>query len=226
MKISKVCSTAALMMAVTGCVSNYSATPIAKNFPTSNQQKLQAASHWSVITDDLAAKLKANIEGKVQKSDPLYVSSVRNSPFNHAVELELIASLVNDGYTVFKTPSNAIKVDIDTQVIEFSPGRIQAKNIGVPTALVTGVWALAAVDATAAGVATAAVATGDASRWINSDNSSGETPRTEVIVSITVSNQNQYLAISKNTYYVTDTDKKLYEAAIDLKAFSIKGDAK
>ncbi len=161
--------------------------------------------------------------GKVQKNAGLYISSSRQTSFNHAVELELISSLVSDGYTVLKAPGNAIKIDVDTRVVEFSPKRIQGKNVGVPTALVSGVWVLSAVDATLAGAATAAVATADLSRWVNSDNASGGTPKTEIMVSVSVSNQNQYLALSKNTYYVTDADAYLYQAA-QSKSFVVAGD--
>jgi len=213
----------AVMIAVSGCTAQYSEVPIAKNFPTSDQKKLQAAAHWDVVAADISAKLRMEIDGKVQRNEGLYISSSRQTPFNHAVETELIASLVSDGYTVLKTPGNAIEVAVDTRVVEFSPKRIQAKNIGVPTALVSGVWVLSEVDATLAGAATAAVAAADLSRLFNSDNASGATPQTEIMVSVSVSNQNQYLALSKNTYYVTDADINLYRA-VRSKTFIVTGD--
>jgi hypothetical protein len=221
---AKIATTLLCMLALAGCATPYSEVPKAKNFSASSQEKLQAASHWGLITNDLYKKLQAKMGDKVEKSQRLYVSSKDNSPFNQAVVAELISELVADGYLVAKNPENTTKIDIDTQVLEFSPSRLKPVASGVPTLIVAGLWTLteSGVAVTTAGVASAVVIAKDASNYFGSETAAGSTPKTEIIVNIGVSNADNYIAVSRGTYYVTDTDKWLYQAALT-KTFSVKG---
>ncbi len=215
--------------AITGCVTPYSETPVATNFQTTSQHKLQAAAHWGVISNDLTNKIKTNMASAVNKDQAIYVSSTTTSPFNHAVVGEIIASLVTDGYNVVKKPKDAISLEVETQVLEFSPNRYRAQRVGVASALATGVWALAEVGAsvTAAGVATGVIFGAEAATYANAENASGSTPKTEIIINVSASNENRFLAVTRGTYYVSDTDKGLYHAAqtraLQTKEFSVRG---
>lgn len=220
---AKIPTILACMLVLAGCVTPYSEVPVAKTFPTTSQEKLQAAAHWGLITNDLSKKIQANMSSKVDKGQSLYVSANNASPFNQAVVAELISSLVADGYTVVKKAENSVKIDVDTQVLEFSPDRLQARKVGVPTAIATGLWASAEVGSiTAAGVVTAVIAGGEALSYMNSDRASGATPKTEIIINVSASDANHYIAVTRGTYYVSDTDKGLYQAA-QTKAFNVRG---
>ncbi len=217
----------AIALTLAACVTPYSETPTAKNFPTTSQPKLQATAHWEAITDNLVNKIKANMSSKVSKDQAIYVSSKDKSPFNHAVVGEIISSLVADGYKVVKSPSNAVSMDIETQVLEFSGSRLQAQRIGVASAIATGVWALAEVgtNITAAGVATGLIYGVEANNYANSDIASGPTPKTEIIINVAVSDADRFLAVTRGTYYVADTDSSLYQAAtaVQTKEFNVRG---
>lgn len=212
------------MLALVGCTTPYSEVPIAANFKTSSQEKLQAAGHWSLISEDLSKKLQENMAQKVDKTNAIYISATNYAPFNQAVVDELISSLTSNGYNIVKRPNDAIKIDVNTQVLQFSPNRLQAKSIGIPTLITTGLWTSAEIGSiTGAGVATAAIAGSEALAYMNSDRASGPTPKTEIIVDITVSNEINYIAKSRGTYYVADTDTWLYQAA-QTKKFSVQGE--
>lgn len=215
------------MLIMAGCITPYGETPIAKNFPTNSQEKLQAASHWGIISNDLSKKIQAGMAGKVEKNQPLYVSAKDNSTFNQVVVAELISSLVADGYTVATKNINALNVEVDTEVLEFSAARMQAKKIGVPTAIATGIWALTEIGTsfTAAGVLTGAIVGGEAYQYINSDKAFGATPKTEIIINLSVLDTNRYIAVSRGTYYVADSDKALYKSALasQAKSFNVRG---
>jgi hypothetical protein len=215
----------ACALAVTGCVTPYSETPTAKNFPTTSQAKLQAASHWAVITNDLSQKIQTDIDGKVTRNQAIFISTKSPSPFNQAVVNELISSLVSSGYNVVKTPENTTKINVDTQVLKFSANRLQAKTVGMPTALTAGVWAIseASISSTGAGaLITGLVAGSEALAYMNSDKASGGTPQTEIITNISVEDSSRYLAVSRGTYFVSDSDQWLYQA-VETKAFSVSG---
>lgn len=190
-----------------GCAAPYSEAPLATNFPTTKQPKLQAASHWNVIAGDVAKQISASIKEK----RPLYVSrpSVKTD-FDRAFANQLTSALLAEGYTVWKTPAGALSVEIDTQSVRFSANRPQYNYAGLATALTTGVWALHDAGATAGAVFFAGVASADAYSWFRSEFATGETPQTEIIVTTRVSDADQYLAHSTNIYYVADSDSRMY----------------
>lgn len=116
------------------------------------------------------------------------------------------------GHTVLKSPAGALTVDVDTQVVSFSPNRPQYRHAGTATALATGVWALSAGDATAGATLFAAVAAADTYAWFHAEFATGETPQTEIIVTTSVTDSNQYVSRNTSVYYVADSDKILYES--------------
>lgn len=208
MKTCQVGVAVAMSALVAACATPYSEAPVVTNFLTTKQQKLQAASHWNVIAGDVAKQISAGLKEK----RPLYVNqSSAKTTFDRAFSNQLISALVADGFTVQKTPAGALGVDVDTQAVHFSANRPQYKYAGVPTALMTGVWALHSAEATAGAVLYASVAAADAYSWFRSEFATGDTPQTEIIITISVSDASHYLARSTNVYYVADGDSRMYE---------------
>jgi hypothetical protein len=212
------------IISIAGCVPRYSETPIATNFPTSSQEKLQAASHWKIITQDLSKRLQANLAGKINQDQAIYISAKDASEFNQATVAELISTLVAENYKVVKSSTNAIKIEVDTQVLSFSPQRLQAQRIGLPTAITTGLWAITELDQgiTNSGVASALIIGADAQAYFYADRAKGPTPKTEIIINVSATDGDRYIAVSRSNYYVTDTDKWLYQA-VQTKSFSVRG---
>lgn len=213
----------------TGCATPYSPVPVATHFPTSEQQKLQAGAHWTAITGHIEKQLLPALNNIPRGA--LYVQPLQATPFTRAVAGQLMTSLVNDGYVVAKTPHDALKVEVDTQVVAFSGDRPQYKYHGERSALVAGVWALTEVGHTALGLATAAIFADDAYAWFRSQFSSGDTPKTEIIVTVAVSDDQRYYARQTSVYYTVDSDRRLYETAPlppaqPVKTFAVIGEAK
>lgn len=209
MKVRTVGAALALTAMVAGCATPYSEAPLATNFPTTKQQKVQAAAHWNTIAGDVASQISA----KLAERRPLYVAQpASKSAFDRAFANQMISALVAGGHTVLKNPAGALTVEIDTQVVSFSPDRPQYRHTGTATALTTGVWALHVGEATAGAALFATIAAADAYAWFRSEFASGETPKTEIIVTTSVNDNNQYLSRSTSVYYVTDTDRLLYES--------------
>jgi hypothetical protein len=230
MKTKKVCgSLTALAAAVllTGCAMPFGPVPVATNFRTTTQQKLQAGAHWTAITRNMEQELGLALKNGPHR--PLYVEPLQATPFNRVVANQLMTSLVNDGYVVSKMPADALKVEIDTQVVEFSADRPQYKFSGQRTLLVEGAWVLSTVHPSPAGLATALIAGDDAYTWFRSQFASGATPKTEIIVTISVSDQLRYYARYTSVYYTTDSDHWLYAGAPQpamsavTKSFVVKG---
>ncbi|TWI67471.1 hypothetical protein IP91_01584 [Pseudoduganella lurida] len=221
-------ASAALLVAVAtllaGCAVPYSPAPLATNFPTTRQDKLQAAAHWNAIADHVEQRIVADMKKHPQR--PFYVAEDREaSPFKRALTTQLVTSLVKDGYVVARSPAGAWKVEIDIQAVTFTRNRPQYRYSGAATAVVTGAWVLSDIDPVVGVVALAGA--GDAYHWFHSQFAPGATPQTELIVTLSVGDQFRYLARSTSAYYVADTDRALYGIREDdaplVKKFTVVG---
>lgn len=195
-----------------GCAVPYSPAPVATNFPSTQQAKLQAAAHWGVIARHMAGQLAPSL--KVNAKRPLYVSSQQSSAFAQGVGAHLVTALVNEGYIVVKVPdANTLRIELDTQVVAFSAKRPQYKFAGERSLLVTGAWVLTEIDHTVEWLATAAIFAKDAHSWFHSQFATGDTPKTEIIVNLSLADDARYYARTSSVYYTTDSDRALYDAA-------------
>lgn len=220
--------------ALGGCRTPYSPAPLATNFPTAKQEKLQAAAHWTAIARHMEQQLLAEL-GKAPQRPLFVVSPASPTPFQQAMYNQLISSLVSDGYVVSRTPAGALQIELETQAISFTPNRKQAGTVGTATAIATGVWVLAeriGDPLTKLGRFAGAAGAGagiDAYQWYNSEYAPGPTPRTEIIITASVTDENRYVARASNTYYVADADRALYgtsgqETQQVSQTFQVKGD--
>ena len=196
------------MSLVVGCAAPYTEAPLATNFQTTKQQKLQAAAHWNVIAGDVANQISSSLKDK----RPLFVNQASGkTEFDRAFSNQLISALLASGFTVMKAPAGALSVNVDTQAVHFSANRPQYTHVGAATALTGGVWALHQVEATAGFLLLVGVASADAHSWFRSEFASGATPQTEIIVTTSVTDDNQYVTRSTSIYYVADSDSRMYE---------------
>ena len=192
-----------------GCVAPYSPVPLAANFPATRQLQLEAANHWAIIAGNIEQHIV--VELKKNPPRPLFINeSPQPSPFARALAAEMITTLVNDGYTVAKTPAGALKIDLDVQAVTFSANRPQYRYFGEHAVLGAGVWVLSEIEPPALGVVTAAAGAYDAYSWFNSQFAPGPTPKTEIIVTVSVSDPYRYYARTSSAYYVSDSDRVLY----------------
>lgn len=214
-------ATLALGALLGGCAAPHSETPLATNFPTTKQPKVQAAGHWSVIARDVAAQITRDLKDE----RPLFVrESSARTHFNLAFEKQLISALLEQGRTVNRTPQGALVLEFDTRTLRFSADRPQYKHTGTATMLAAGLWGLAVADASAAGVATAGAVGSDAYGWFRSEFASGATPQTEIIVTAQVSDEQRFLAHRTHVYYVADGDRALYDAGSGTHTIRLNGD--
>ncbi|TFW36147.1 hypothetical protein [Massilia horti] len=219
--------TAALLLA--GCAFPYSPAPVVTNFRTIHQEKVLAAAHWKAISAHIEQQLSPALRNAPRL--PLYVQPVQATPFNQALASQMITSLVNDGFVVSKMPEGALLVEIDTQAVEFSRNRPQYKTTGEHSALAAGLWVLTDIQShTPQWFATAAIFTQDAYKWFQSQFATGETPKTEILISVGVSSEQRYYARSTSVYYTSDSDRTLYQVEPPkvqlVKSFAVKGEGR
>ncbi|UGQ48836.1 hypothetical protein [Massilia endophytica] len=214
--------------ALAGCAVPYSPVPVATNFPNSGQEKLQAAAHWDIIANDLEHKLAEKL--RKQPPRPVYLAdpAATATPFQRALHTSLVSALVNDGFSVSRSPAGSLKVEMDVQAVTFAENRTQFRYTGGPLALATGIWVLSDIDPVTGVLG--AVGAHDLYRYHTSIFSPGATPKTEIIVTVSVGDQFRYFARTTSAYYVADEDRALYgikdepKDAQMTKVFKVRGD--
>lgn len=198
--------------------SAYGEVPVAANPPSSEQAKLQAAQHWARIADDAGQSAVAMLKngklckGGIEKCGVIHVKPAPViSEFSRVFRNQLITRLVRLGAPVSKGNSGVLSVEIDVQPIVFADNRPQYRYAGVPVELGPGIWAIRDVIDGAAGNPEQSAAVPDALHWFRSEFAAGQTPRTELFITVSISDSKRFLARSSSAYYITDADKHLYD---------------
>lgn len=199
----------------------YGETPVASNFQKTSQYKLQAGQHWLAIADDtgrwILGALKKNraCPRRSDKCATLYVEPPTPvTEFSRAFHSQLITTLVNQQVAVSKTTDAALTVNIDVQPVLFTANRPQYRYAGTPVELAPGIWAIRDVTTTTPPNTTGVPPKVDALHWFRSEFAAGQTPRAEVLITTSISDQNRYLARTTAVYYVADSDFSLYNHEI------------
>lgn len=212
-------------MLLAGCVAPYTEAPVATNFEAEKQKKLQSASHWQLIAEDTAAQL---IRALPSTQQPLYViQNAQQSKFQNAFNQQLISSLISAGYPVMKHPNGnrTLTVDVKADPVRFTKNPNRTPVVGEATTLAGGLWVIRNIYRnTSPGAAMmAGTVSYDIYNYLNSEYASGPTPKTELVVTASVSDSDRYYANSTNVYYTTDTEWHNYAAQLPVTKFELKG---
>lgn len=215
----------------------YGEAPVAVNFQTSYQFKLQALQHWRSAADfaaeDLHKKLQATgVCGPGNTCDQeLFVrkpcagpdcdTSSCSTAFSRTFHDLLESALSKRGFQLAtKSSENNFSVGIESQAVQFSSDRPQLRAAGQLVKLGEGVWALRDV---ATPINIAARPNNIVSsrlvepnsviipNWFKSNYASGETPSHELLVNVSVINsKNIVLSKASTAYYIADSDAQHY----------------
>jgi len=203
-----------------GCAPfQHTEAPLASNFYTTNQMKLQAGHHWQVIADDMADSIAAAlVKGGVciapaGSCPAVFVApATPASQFAKAFQTSFVTRLVGKDLKIATAGPSDINVAIDIQAVRFSPGRSQYLGVGKFTMLSTGLWGLHEIHLhrSAGAAVVAATIAADVYEWNMSEFAKGPTPQMEVIVTASATKGKQFIARTTNVYYIADTDAELY----------------
>jgi hypothetical protein len=202
--------------------------PIAANFSTTTQLKLQGADHWRRVAADSAENLvKAMRRGggclpqtgcaTLFVKRPCETTGCNafscETAFSKVFFNDFVTALVNLGYPVSTLPAvGATTIEIDIQAVAFAENRPQYRYAGEPVELGPGVWALrdnsSLVDS-AGGVALRT--TSPDTNWYRAEFAGGPTPRNELVITASaMSPARTYMARDTKVYYTSDSDSAHY----------------
>ena len=196
----------------------FNETPIATNFQTSNQLKLQASKHWLNIADDTGRAVvdllsqPRTCPATTQPCKTIYVKPAEVvTEFSRAFHNQLITTLVKHGLSVTKDPNTDFVVEMDVQPVQFSPNRPQYRYAGVPVQLGPGIWGLRDVASMSPTDSSITPPSANALHWFRTEFAVGQTPQAEIVVTVSIVDGTRYLSRVQNAYYIADSDRRLYD---------------
>ena len=195
---------------VSGCATS---VPNAQNFPISSQKKALMAKHWNYIAEDAADRTHWALGKHGLAKATVYVADATQYEFDKAFKKYMIAHLISNGITVSTVPEGAIEIKYDTQVIRHGAAidrELSGYKPGMAVAGVASFWVLRDIfsDFSHSNRYAGAAATG-AFELYNALTPS-ETS-VELIVSTTMTKNNQYLMLNADSYYIEKGEEILFE---------------
>lgn len=205
--VSTIVSTISLVLS--GCFyTNAAQVPMAKTYPYSEQQRMQAAHHWQVLAEYEATGI---LQQPHLRATPLYLPKHTDHPrgeFARGYRSLLTSELVSGGAIVQKEPGGAATVDFDVEVINHSDRGFIRPYPGTMTlaALATGISVLVAPSSNAALALIPPVAGADVTSgsWTS-------VSQEEVIITTKITDNERVLYSSSNIYYINQGDRRHYD---------------
>jgi len=224
-KIAVMTSACALLL-LSGCAHKYADVPTPTRFANENQQKLQAARHWQLIANHFAGELANSLGNRLDGKAIHIPQPGGEQPFVEGFRELLITALFERGIPVSTTANNALIADVRYNAFRFQPERAaNTRFYGEATTLAAGLWAIGGVMAASISSATgvdagaklvAGVAGLEGLEWLKNEgfsggrNASGPVPTTEILLSVSVSDNNRLVSRYSSIYYSADEDMGLY----------------
>ncbi|MBS4097069.1 MAG: hypothetical protein KGZ83_09590 [Sulfuricella sp.] len=220
-RLASVCALASLAVLLGGCAApKFADNPNATRFEASDQYKLQAAEHWHIIAEHMAAQLSRDLKDR-GITRPLYiVPASKDYAFVEGFRELMTTAMVAQGWDMRLQPQNALPVDIRYSVYKFRPERAsQVYHYGDVSMLVAGIWAISGIvesNISYGAKALATTASLEGFAWLKNEGrgdgviTNTPVPRSEIILTAMVSDNGKILARRSNLYYATDEDAALY----------------
>ena len=211
--------------------------PKQTTYDYTTQHKMQAAHHWDLLAADVAGQIKEKLKERYLDLRGIYVtpscgapdtpcSPHEETPFGEGFHDLLITHLVNDGVRTMDKPSpSTLSVEYKAQWLYHKADRIERPYMGTFTLLATG--AAVVRDAIVHDKAGPIYASGIGGAILLDSIAGSFTkglPHSEIIVTITIKDDGQYVFRKSDIYYIHDEDFDHYENAAPLKTIPVIGE--
>ena len=203
-----------LLVSTVACATSngVSEVPIAINFSSQAQHKVQSLAHLNNIAVDMADSVlkKYGSGGGCIPGENCNLSIFVNTPvveteFSTAFNSQFVSALVNRGMKVVAQMPALVQVNIDMQVVTFSGSAPIASYDTKKVGCRKGIWVIRDLTDTAVhefgSLTTSEWETGETnkSKWFYSPQ---KAPTTEMLITVSFIKGGQYMARTSNVYYV------------------------
>jgi len=186
--------------------------PLPRGNASSEQTKLRAAHHWDLVARDIAAQLNKSLTS-VAPGRTVYIVPPPNPSSFQAALHEFVTTRLVDGQTrVALNPKGALSVTLSTRLVNNVSER-QTSTVPL-VAIAAGIMVAYNVVLHAnRDLGTMAVLGSAAGYDVVSGRLErpGSPSKTELIVTASVEDGNQYLVRKTDVYYIDDADRSLFD---------------
>ena len=191
-----------------------SQVPVPNAFRLSTQQKMQAAHHWKLLSEDVAYLVKKNIEDGYHDTlipMSIYVAPSGITPFEKAFHDLLLTSLVELGMDVSNQAKGNLQLSFDIQVITHNR-KILRTRTGVYKSLAPGFFVRRNVPFYGPKKRNF-----EAEMFVHSAELNAEAgeytielPENEIMVTSSLVFRNKYMMRNSSIYYISDPEWSHY----------------
>ncbi|MEA3640450.1 MAG: hypothetical protein VBE63_10955 [Lamprobacter sp.] len=197
-----------ISLVLSGCFyTNAAQVPMAKTYPYSEQQRMQAAHHWQVLAEYEA---KGILQQPNLRAIPLYLpeqTDHTSGEFARGYRSLLTSELVSGGAIIKHRPGHAATLNFNVEVINHSDRGFIRPYPGAMTlaAFASGVSVLVAPSSNAALALIPPVVGADVT-----SGSWSSVSDEEVIITTKITDNERVLYSSSNIYYINQGDRRHY----------------
>jgi len=194
---------ATLVLLLAGCNSQI---PLATTYKMTGQHKMQAAEHWDILASDVAARVRAALDDRVElRLLAIDVDTDQDQGPFHKVFKELLTSqLVQRGVQVPEREENQLELIYTVQVVKHG-ARFQRPPPGLLTLIGAGISVSRDITASFIyGAAPAGLLSDVAVGHLTSHSAQ------EVVVTTRLVWKNRYVMHSSDIYYINDAENLHY----------------
>ncbi len=183
-----------------------SQVPVPAPYPLNTQMKMQALHHWDLLARDVAAHIADKIREQSRTTPfSVYIVPGASTPFEKAFRELLTTRIVQSGIRVAPSPEEQLLLSTDVQMVWHSR-RIRRTPPGVLHALSPGLYVSRALPISGSSRAAASHAVGEAGLLAEAGRYTWELPRHEILINISLTLGNEYLARDSAIYYIDDPE--------------------
>lgn len=210
-------NTIALLLLTLLFISGCAQSPMATSFNITTQQQIQSVYHWDVVAEDTAEQLRLSFSTRTSLNGRcVYVEKKDDTIFGEGFRNMLVTKLVNKGMRVLDiSDPSALKVSYHVQVV-YHKEPLKQPRAGKTALLTAGVlvvreafdqpWSVPGRIAAVGGALVALdLLTDGFPGYLNPKG-----PNTEIILTTSVVDNNQYILRKTDCYYVNFSDSWHY----------------
>jgi len=205
------------LLVVAGCVHTWkmpvkSDDPVASQVPVptayaiSTQQKMQAVHHWGVLAEDVSNQVAMALDGNPYHEDlRIYVVPSGTTPFEKAFRELLITQIVQKGIKVSNTPGTHAHLSTDIQMVRHHSKKLYSPE-GVYRTLRPGLYVRDMPALAGDHKKEVKYHVKDSEIYVDAGLYSHEYPRNEIMITSSLTYDNDYMVRTSSIYYIDDPE--------------------
>lgn len=191
-----------------------SQVPVPTGYSLTTQKKMQAVQHWELLAGDVARRIENSLEARSipMGSYSIYVAPPGSTPFEKSFYDLVLTKMVQKGLNVSRSESQSMVLSFDLEMVRHSERMVRTQQ-GVYRSLAPGMYVKRQPpgQASPGTIAPQERQVGGAMVNVESGAYTPELPSVEVMVTTSLTMNDNYIMRDSSIYYINDADWDHYK---------------